>query len=141
VTHTGHRFSYVRWRTAPGVMRWHPLQDWDKESSNGPRDQHSGHRRESAQRLMGASVGSLGTVRAQYHLRQILVTLNMPVVNQPEVMIGNAAQRFDQHGRLTDEPTRQFIQKLLGALLQLAKSPPGEQTPGCLGIDHLKESA
>ena len=71
--------------------------------------------------MMGASVGSLGTARAQYHLRQILVTLNMPVVNQPEVMIGNAAQQFDQNGRLTDEPTRQCIQKLLGALVQLVK--------------------
>lgn len=72
--------------------------------------------------VMGASTGSLGTARAQYHLRQILVTLDMPVVNQPEVMIGNAAQRFDQNGRLTDAPTRQHIQKLLGALVQLAKT-------------------
>ncbi len=72
--------------------------------------------------VMGASVGSLGTARAQYHLRQILVTLDMPAVNQPEVMIANAAQWFDQNGRLTDEPTRQFIQKLLGALVQLAKA-------------------
>jgi chromate reductase len=60
--------------------------------------------------IMGASVGSLGTARAQYHLRQMLVTLNMPVVNQPEVMIGNAARVFDKAGRLTDVPTRQFIQ-------------------------------
>ncbi len=74
--------------------------------------------------LMGASTGSQGTARAQYHLRQILVTLDMPTVNQPEVMIGNAAQRFSPDGRLTDEPTRQFIQKLLGALVQLAKSNP-----------------
>ena len=74
--------------------------------------------------IMGASTGSLGTARAQYHLRQILVTLDMPTVNQPEVMIGNAAQRFDPDGRLTDEPTRRFIQKLLGALVQLAKSSP-----------------
>lgn len=72
--------------------------------------------------VMGASVGNLGTARAQYHLRQILVAQNMPMVNQPEVMIGNAALRFDQAGRLTDEATRQFIQKLLGALVQLAKS-------------------
>ena len=78
--------------------------------------------------MLGASVGNLGTARAQYHLRQILVTLNMPVVNQPEVMIGNAAERFDQDGRLTDEPTRQFIRKLLSALLQLVKTnQPGEQ--------------
>ncbi len=74
--------------------------------------------------VMGASAGSLGSARAQYHLRQVLVTLDMPVVNQPEVMIGNAAQWFDQNGRLTDEPTRQLIQQLLGALLQLAFISP-----------------
>lgn len=72
--------------------------------------------------IMGVSVGSLGTARAQYHLRQILVTLDMPVVNQPEVMIGNASMRFDPAGRITDEPTRQFIRKLLGALLQLVNT-------------------
>ena len=76
--------------------------------------------------LMGASPGHLGTARAQYHLRQILVAQDMPVVNQPEVMIGNAAQCFDADGRLTDEPTRQRIQKLLSALLQLVKIKPVE---------------
>lgn len=75
--------------------------------------------------IMGASVGMMGTARAQYHLRQILVTLNMPVVNQPEVMIGSAEQRFDSNGKLTDEPTRLFIQKLLGALVHLTKISRG----------------
>lgn len=70
--------------------------------------------------IMGVSVGNLGSARAQYHLRQILVSLNMPVVNQPEVMINNAALRFDAAGRLTDEPTRTFIQNLLAALAQMA---------------------
>ena len=79
--------------------------------------------------IMGASVGGFGTARAQYHLRQVLVTLNMPVVNQPEVMIGNAAQRFDQSGKLTDEPTRQLIAKLLAALKQLASSNPAKKRP------------
>jgi chromate reductase len=74
--------------------------------------------------VMGVSTGSFGTARAQYHLRQILVTLDMPTVNQPEVMIGNAAQRFGPDGRLTDKPTRQSIQTLLEALLQLARSNP-----------------
>jgi chromate reductase len=83
--------------------------------------------------IMGASVGGFGTARAQYHLRQVLVTLNMPVVNQPEVMIGNAAQRFDQSGTLTDEPTRQFIQKLLVALLQLTKNCPAKKSDA-LGV-------
>jgi chromate reductase len=78
---------------------------------------------------MGASVGSLGTARAQYHLRQMLVTLNMPVVNQPEVMIGNAARVFDKAGRLTDEPTRQFNQNLLAALVQLVLERPDSKIP------------
>ena len=69
--------------------------------------------------IMGASVGNLGTARAQYHLRQILVAQNMPVVNQPEVMIASATKYFDQSGRLTDETTRQFIQKLLAELVRL----------------------
>jgi chromate reductase len=68
--------------------------------------------------LMGASVGTFGTVRAQYHLRQILVFLNMFPINQPEVMIGNAAERFDEQGNLTDEATRDFIRQLLENLVQ-----------------------
>jgi chromate reductase len=64
--------------------------------------------------LMGASIGVLGTARAQYHLRQMFVFLNMHAVNQPEVMIGNAAKRFDEQGNLTDETTK----KLIGQLLQ-----------------------
>jgi chromate reductase len=72
--------------------------------------------------IMGASIGNLGTARAQYHLRQILVAQNMPVVSQPEVMIAGATKYFDQDGKLTDETTRQFIRKLLAELAQLAKA-------------------
>jgi chromate reductase len=71
--------------------------------------------------LMGASVGNFGTARAQYHLRQILVFLNMPAVNQPEVMIGNAAERFDEQGELTDETAKKLIRKLLEELVALAR--------------------
>lgn len=71
--------------------------------------------------VMGASVGVLGTARAQYHLRQSFVFLDMPVVNQPEVMIANAAQRFNEQGELTDETSKQLIQKLLQALVDLTR--------------------
>lgn len=71
--------------------------------------------------VMGASVGSLGTARAQYHLRQILVTLNMPTVNQPEVMIGNAEQRFGPDGKLIDEATGKLVRELLVALVRLVR--------------------
>jgi chromate reductase len=66
--------------------------------------------------IMGASPGRLGTARAQYHLRQCFVFLNGLVLNQPEVMIGGAAQMFDDQGRLTDQPTREFVGKLLASL-------------------------
>jgi chromate reductase len=67
--------------------------------------------------IMGASVGALGTSRAQYHLRQIFVFLNMFPINQPEVMIGNASQRFDAAGNLTDDATKEFIRQLLQNLV------------------------
>ncbi len=71
--------------------------------------------------IMGASLGAIGTARAQYHLRQIFVFLNVFPVNQPEVMIGNAAQRFDAEGNLTDETTKEFIRRLLRNLVDLTR--------------------
>ena len=66
--------------------------------------------------IMGASVGMLGSARAQYHLRQMLVFLNMHPLNQPEVMIPFAAEKFDAHGALKDEKTREKIRELVAAL-------------------------
>jgi chromate reductase len=67
--------------------------------------------------IMGASPGMLGTARAQYHLRQSFVFLNMFPLNQPEVMIANAADKFDEHGTLKDVETAQKIKKPLEALV------------------------
>jgi chromate reductase len=66
--------------------------------------------------IMGAATGAGGTMRAQYHLRQSMVFLNMNPVNQPEVMITFAAKKFDDAGNLTDDATRDFIRKLLQSL-------------------------
>lgn len=68
--------------------------------------------------IMGASIGAIATARAQYHLRQMMVFLNMFPVNQTEVMIGNAAERFDAQGNLTDETTKDFIRRLLQDLVE-----------------------
>jgi chromate reductase len=67
--------------------------------------------------IMGASIGNIGTARAQYHLRQICVFLNIFLLNQPEVMIGNAATRFDDQGNLKDKVTEDHIRKLLESLV------------------------
>lgn len=66
--------------------------------------------------IMGASPGRLGTARAQYHLRQSLVFLDVRVLNRPEVMIGAAHKVFDEGGNLTDESTGKFVGELLIAL-------------------------
>lgn len=66
--------------------------------------------------IMGASPGRIGTARAQYHLRQVLVSLNVLTMNQPEVMIASAAEQFDAEGNLTDAATKEHIRKLLQAL-------------------------
>jgi chromate reductase, NAD(P)H dehydrogenase (quinone) len=67
--------------------------------------------------IMGASLGTLGTARAQYHLRQVFVFLNVHAINQPEVMIANAAQNFDAEGNLTNETTKNLIRQLLSNLV------------------------
>jgi len=67
--------------------------------------------------MMGASIGTLGTARAQYHLRQSFVFLNMYPMNQPEVMVSFAQDKVDGSGRLTDEKTRKKIRELLESLV------------------------
>ncbi|MEM0488708.1 MAG: NAD(P)H-dependent oxidoreductase [Candidatus Bathyarchaeia archaeon] len=67
--------------------------------------------------IMSASIGMLGGARAQYHLRQVLVTLNMHPINRPEVMVPLAGEKFDEDGRLIDEKTRAKIRELLENLV------------------------
>ena len=71
--------------------------------------------------VMGASVGLFGSARAQYHLRQCFVFLNMFPVNQPEVMIGNASKAFDEQGKLIDETSQKLIRHLLENLANFAR--------------------
>lgn len=70
--------------------------------------------------IMGVSNGALGAAFANYHLRQIFVYLDAQLINGPEVMIGNAKQKFDETGRLIDEPTRAFVASHLERLAALA---------------------
>jgi chromate reductase len=63
--------------------------------------------------IMSASPGMLGGARAQYHLRQVFVFLNMHPLNGPEVIVTFAQNKFDSNGNLTDENTRNFLKQLL----------------------------
>lgn len=64
--------------------------------------------------IQSAAPGLLGGVRAQYHLRQMLVFLDALVFNRPEVMVAGAAGKFDERtGALTDETTRDIVRQQL----------------------------
>jgi chromate reductase, NAD(P)H dehydrogenase (quinone) len=66
--------------------------------------------------IMGASGSASGTVRAQYHLRQIAVYLDMHPINKPEIFVRSARGSFDAEGRLTDETTKRLLGQLLAEL-------------------------
>jgi chromate reductase, NAD(P)H dehydrogenase (quinone) len=65
--------------------------------------------------IMGGGAGALGGGRAQYHLRQCFIFLNGLVMNRPEVMIPAIQTKFDADGKLTDQPTRDFVTAHLAA--------------------------
>ena len=71
--------------------------------------------------IMSASIGRLGGARAQYHLRQSFIFLNMHPINRPEVMLPSAQDNVDANGRVTNEQTRQLIRQLIEALVEWAK--------------------
>jgi chromate reductase, NAD(P)H dehydrogenase (quinone) len=71
--------------------------------------------------LMSAAMSVAGGIRAQYQIRQSFVFLNMDAVVQPEVAIGNATQRFDDKGNLTDETSKKMIGQLLENLVAKAR--------------------
>lgn len=71
--------------------------------------------------IMSASTGMLGGARAQYHLRQVFVFLDMHPINRPEVFVTFAGQKFDEQGKLTDENAKELIKKLLEALVTWTK--------------------
>lgn len=71
--------------------------------------------------VMSVSTGILGGARAQYHLRQVFVFLNVHPVNRPEVFVTSANQKFDEKGTLTDEKTKELIERLLEALVTWTK--------------------
>lgn len=63
--------------------------------------------------VMSVSPGAIGGFGANHHLRQSLVFLNVPAMQQPEAYIGNAASLFDEKGNLIKEETRRFVIEFL----------------------------
>jgi len=66
--------------------------------------------------IISASPSLLGGVRAQYHLRQILVAVNAMTMNIPEVVVTEVNKKVDENGNLIDEKTKEFLKKFIVAL-------------------------
>lgn len=65
--------------------------------------------------VISASPGAMGGFGANHHLRQSLVFLNVPAMQQPEAYLNGADKLFDASGKLVDERTRAFLQKFIQA--------------------------
>ena len=63
--------------------------------------------------VVSVSPGAIGGFGANHHLRQSLVFLNVPVMQQPEAYIGGAAGLFDKSGNLAKEETEKFFKTIL----------------------------
>lgn len=71
--------------------------------------------------IISQSPGNLSAFGANHHLRQSLVFLNMPVIQQPEAYIGNVAELLGDNGKLKNEGTIAFLQSFVDAFVDLIK--------------------
>ena len=79
--------------------------------------------------VMSVSPGAIGGFGANHHLRQSMVFLNVPVMQQPEAYIGNAANLFDEEGNLTSDSVREHAAKFMRAFAAwvATNAPRGRQ--------------
>jgi chromate reductase len=67
--------------------------------------------------IVSSSPGAIGAFGANHHLRQSLVFLNMPTLQQPEAYVGHVDKLFDEDGKLTSDGTRKFLQEFMQAFV------------------------
>ncbi|WP_292024161.1 MULTISPECIES: NADPH-dependent FMN reductase [unclassified Brevundimonas] len=65
--------------------------------------------------IVSVSPGALAAFGANHHLRQPLVFLGMPTMQQPEAYIGNVADLLDDNGKLKKDDTRKFLKDFMDA--------------------------
>lgn len=65
--------------------------------------------------VMSVAPGGLGGFGANHNLRQAMVFLNVPMMQQPEAYVGGAANLFDAAGAITNEGTQKFFKAFIDA--------------------------
>ena len=71
--------------------------------------------------VVSVSPGAIGGFGANHHLRQSLVFLDMPVLQQPEAYIGGAATLFAEDGSIVSDGTRKFLTGLMASFADLVE--------------------
>ncbi len=77
--------------------------------------------------VMSVSPGAIGGFGANHHLRQSLVFLNVPAMQQPEAYIGNVANLFDESGNLASDSFREFAVKFMQAFAAWVETSTGSK--------------
>ncbi len=77
--------------------------------------------------VISVSPGAMGGFGANHHLRQSLVFLNMPVLQQPEAYIGGGDKLIDEAGKFTNDKSRDFLQKILQSFATLIEKHAGQK--------------
>jgi chromate reductase len=78
--------------------------------------------------IISVSPGGYGAFGANHHLRQSLVFLDMPAMQQPEAYLSNIASAFDGH-KLTNDETRDLLTKFITAFAEFAERHPAAREP------------
>lgn len=82
--------------------------------------------------IVGASPGNVGTARGQMVLRQILLHAPAYVMPEPQMLVSQAREKFDDNGNLVDEETRERLRRFLNALVEwterLEKPAPAKES-------------
>jgi len=94
-------------RSVPAVLK-NALDVGSRPYGNSVWDRKSGA-------VISSTPGAVGAFGANHHLRQSLVFLNVPTMQQPEGYIGRVDKLFDEHGQLTGDGTRKFLQEFMQA--------------------------
>lgn len=71
--------------------------------------------------VMGAAASPAGAARAQAHLKQVLLGMLGVVFPAPELAVGSVSTKFDEEGRLRDEPTRERLHRLVTEFAEFAR--------------------
>ena len=69
--------------------------------------------------IMSTSPGAIGAFGANHHLRQSLVFLNMPILQQPEAYVGNIGKLFGPVGDILEDGTKTFFKSFIDAFAAL----------------------